>query len=78
MLCAQGVQNALAVVARMFVALPGVYPPRTQRYTIRHGGLAKSQVGNTGIHTQLHQRTRTRGSHQPRCKRNMPRPRRWR
>ena len=78
MLRTQGVQNALAVVAGVFVALPGVYPPCAQGHAMRHGGLAKRQVGNAGIHAQLHQRARARGGHQPGRERDVARPGRGR
>ena len=77
-LLAQGVQHALAVVARVGVALPGVHAPGAQRHAVPHGGLAESEVGNARIHAQLHQRARARGGHQPGGKGNVPGPGRGR
>ena len=77
-LLAQGVQHALAVVARVGVALPGVHAPGAQRHAVLHGGLAESKVGHARIHAQLHQRARARGGHQPGGKGNVPGPGRGR
>ncbi|MNT02127.1 hypothetical protein D3C72_1366150 [compost metagenome] len=67
--------DVLTIGARMGVALPGIHRIGTGWQLLRRNGLAKGEVRDARVRTQLHQHIRPGHRHEPGRKWNMARPR---